>query len=127
MKKSNFTFEEGFDSSRVDKARLNGDKIMVFDWDKASEIIKKHYKDHKDLLVEAGLQTDWEYTGGVIFKSGEAITDSYTYLASLWATPTMILSWGGKYQKEIECYTQKESRFDSGSTWDNESLAILKY
>lgn len=98
----------------------------AFDWDKAAQLIKDAFKLHPDVKAEAGLQKDWEYTGGVIFQDGEPVTDSYTYLASAWAQPTLILSWDGEEQQEIDCSTtDRKSRFNSGTCWDEESKAIL--
>lgn len=122
MKKSNLTFLEGFLGTDARRAERNTHKS--FDWDKAANIIKEKIKQHPDLKAEAGLQNDWDYTGGVIFEEGKPTNEDYTYLKSNWAIPTMILSWDGDEQEEIECYTT-EGRFDSESKWDETSLAIL--
>lgn len=125
MKKSELSFAAGF--LGITPSGVKRGKMMAFDWDKAAAIIKEAFAEHGDLVAEAGLQGDWEYTGGVIFDGGKPVTDSYTYLASDWAKPTLILSWGGEEQKEIVCSVSVEkSRFDSGSKWDKQSLAILK-
>ena len=52
---------------------------MVFDWQKAARIIKER----KAKTASAGLQGDWEWTGGKILKDGEPINrdETYTYLA----------------------------------------------
>ncbi len=122
MKKSELTFAEGFLGTRSN----NNNPFKVFDWDRAAKIIKEKYELHSDLVAEAGLQGDWDYTGGVIFEKGKPVDYNYTYLKSNWAIPTLILSWDGKEQEELECFTYvNESRFDSGSTWDTTSLDIL--
>lgn len=47
-------------------------------------------------------------------------------LSSNWAIPTLILSWDGQEQKEVECYIEEEgSRFNFESKWDDKSLEIL--
>lgn len=127
MKKSTLTFAEGFTkgASISADAREKGNKFMSFDWDKAALIIKERSKEHSDLVAEAGLQDDWSCTGGVIFEDGKPTNTDYTYLKSNWATPTLILEWDGEEQKEIECFTTEDSRFDSDSKWDDDSIKLL--
>jgi len=126
MKRSELTFTEGFTCQRGVNAKSNGATLNAFDFDKAAEIIKTYLKDHPDLTAEAGLQGDWAYTGGVIFENSLPTNDSYTYLSSNWAAPTLILSWDGKEQEEIQCFSsESDSRFRSDSKWDEQSLAIL--
>lgn len=125
MKQSNLSFAEGFLAENANQAKAQGKKIMAFDWDKAAEIIKNTFIQHPDLVAEAGLQGDWAYTGGCIFAEGEAIISEYTYLSSNWAKPTLILSWAGCEQQEIECSCEKSERFHSSSKWDDISLKIL--
>ena len=124
MKQSDFGFVEGFLTTRGINAAKAGKKQKAFNWDKAAEIIKENYSRHPDLVAEAGLQGDWEYTGGVIFENGKPTNDSYTFLQSNWATPTLILSWDGSEQEEINLGVE-DSRWDSGSKWDDQSLSIL--
>ena len=69
-----------------------GRGLMVFDWDKAAEIIKRFNPE----CAFAGLRGDWEWTGGCIYSDGKPVMDAYTYLSSI---GTMILSglirlWG---------------------------------
>ena len=125
MKKSNLTFAEGLLGTQAEDARKQGKRMMYFDWDKSAEIIKTRFKEHKDLLAEAGLQGDWDCTGGSIFSNGKPTNEPYTWLSSNWATPTLILSWDGLEQEEIECFVIENERFTSKSKWDNESLIIL--
>ena len=126
MKRSDLTFSEGFLGKQAKIAREKGDPQMKFNWDKAAEIIKERFSNHPDLIAEAGLQGDWYYTGGRIFKNGKPINYEYTYLSSNWAKPTLILSYDGKEQEEIECFTtDEESRFNEKSKWDEYSLKIL--
>ena len=120
MKKSKFSFVDPF----LTRLSQNNNPQKAFDWDKATELIKQNLKIHPDIIAEAGLQGDWDYTGGEIFREGKPTNENYTYLSSNWAIPTLILSWDGEEQKEIECY-KIDSRFDANSKWDNESLKIL--
>lgn len=122
MKKSELSFTDGFISDRA----KNNNPQKAFDWDKAAAIIKDKFVSHPDLVAEAGLQGDWKYTGGTIFEDGKPVSDSYTYLCSNWAMPTLILSWDGEEQEEINCFSlESESRFTTDSKWDEQSLKIL--
>lgn len=125
MKKSNLTFAQGFLGIESKIAQEKGNKVMAFDFDNAAEIIKREFKLHPDLIAEAGLQGDWNYTGGTIFKNGKPTNDSYTFLASNWAKPTLILTWDGIEQHEIECSIEENERFNSESKWDKISIEIL--
>lgn len=125
MKQSNLSFSEGFLGIQSQVARAKGKEMRAFDWDKAASIIKENFSVHKDLKAEAGLQGDWAYTGGFIFSDGKPTNEDYTYLSSNWATPTLILSWEGEEQMEIECHCTENERFHSESKWDENSLAIL--
>jgi hypothetical protein len=124
MKKSILSFADGFGimPAMAKKVKLP----MAFDWDRAAIIIKERFGQHPDLIAEAGLQNDWAYTGGVIFENGKPTNDNYTYLCSCWATPTLILSWDGLEQEEVECFTAQSERFDSGTKWDEQSLFLLE-
>lgn len=95
-------------------------KFKYFDWNKAAEIIKERLKTSPNLVAEAGLQGDWNYTGGVIFEDGKPTNDSYTYLCSNWAIPTLEIDG-----EDMDCYTTEDDKYDSDSKWDDESLAIL--
>lgn len=119
MKRSELTFAEGFTTTRG----KNNNPQKAFDWAKAAKIIKIHLINHPDLIAEAGLQGDWDFTGGIIFKNGKPTVDDYTYLSSNWARPTLILSWDGEEQFEEECWEQE--KYNESSKWDEESLSIL--
>lgn len=128
MKQSELSFIDGFllGPINVEIAKAKGSVHKTFDWDKAAQIIKDKFQEHSDLVAEAGLQRDWDYTGGVIFADGKPTVESYTYLSSNWAIPSLILSWEDKEQEETECYIAQEgSRFDCKSKWDETSLKIL--
>ena len=124
MRKSDLTFGEGFTSNRATEAKSRGAIHKAFDWDKAAEIIREKYETHKDLVAEAGLEGDWDYTGGEIFSNGKPTNDDYTFLQSNWAIPTLILTYDGNAE-ELECWTEGNDRFNSGSKWDETSLEIL--
>jgi len=126
MKQSNLSFADGFIGAEAIQAKAKGNKHLAFDWDKAAQLIKEHFATHPDLTAEAGLKGDWNYTGGTIFKKGFPTNDSYTYLASNWAKPTLILSWDKNEQLEVECsIIEDESRFNEHSKWDETSMNIL--
>lgn len=125
MKQSNLTFGEGFLGIQAREAAAKGAIHKAFDWDKAAEIIKNKFKLYPDLLAEAGLQGDWDYTSGTIFENGKPDLDSYTYLSSNWAIPTLILSWDDEEQEEIDCWSETNERFNADSKWDQISLDIL--
>lgn len=97
-----------------------GKGSMVFDWDKAARLIVEKGA----TSASAGLSGDWEWTGGEIFEDGKPVPreDTYTYLASTWATPELEID--GDY---IDCF-RKESEtpgWDSGTYWPESALAIL--
>ena len=96
-----------------------GKELMVFDWNKAAEIIK----DRKPKVAFAGLCGDWEYTGGIIYEDGKIITDSYTYLASTWAIPELDVDG-----EIISCYKMKHEvpRWDSDTKWPVSARKILE-
>ncbi|MFA5634161.1 MAG: hypothetical protein WC973_03345 [Candidatus Dojkabacteria bacterium] len=125
LKQSNLSFAEGFLGIQAKAASKKGNKLQAFDWDKAAQIIKEKLILHPDLVAEAGLQGDWNYTGGIIFKNGKPVKEDYTYLASNWAKPTLILSWDKEEQEEIPCFIEQNDRFKDDSKWDVESLSIL--
>lgn len=95
MKQSKLTFTDGFLGSPAPE----GSPLMMFDFNKAAELIREAHKAHPDLVADAGLQGDWNYTGGEIFTNGKPTNESYTYLSSNWAKPTLILSWDGVEQE----------------------------
>jgi hypothetical protein len=97
----------------------SGNPLMVFDWDKAAQLIK----DQQPAEAGAGLRSDWEWTGGTIFAKGEPVTDSYTYLTSTWAVPELSLD-----DVVVECYRLKSEApgWDSATKWPESALRILK-
>lgn len=124
MPKSELNFAEGFTSSRG----KNRNQQKVFDWDKAAELIKKYYKEDSNIVVEAGLDGDWDYTGGIIFEESKPTTEHYTYLSSNWAIPILWIKFSNsnKEDEEIPCWITGNTRFNSESKWDEQSLKILQ-
>jgi hypothetical protein len=94
------------------------DPTKVFDWDKAAQLIKDRQ------AAAAGLSGDWEWTGGDIFLNGEPVpqADTYTYLASTWATPELDIDG-----EIIDCWRYKSDSpdWDAETYWPDSALAIL--
>lgn len=64
-----------------------GKPRKVFDWDEAARRIREQNAS----CASAGLCGDWENTGGPIWQDGAPVPSdqTYTYLASTWATPEL--------------------------------------
>lgn len=104
------------------EAIARGDKAKVFDWHKAVELIKQHNITN----ATAGLLGDMSYTAGEILAKGKPVTDSYTYLSSLWATPILVDDDTGK---EYECWDREDKlpeKWDSGTKWPESAVKMLK-
>lgn len=95
------------------------DPLMVFDWDKAARILV----DRKPERASAGLTNDFEWTGGIIWKGGKPFTDDYTYLASTWAEPLLVID-----DEEIECWRYKSEvpEWNSETKWPKSAIDIVK-
>lgn len=97
-----------------------GNSLMVFDWDKAAQLIAER----RPNIASAGLAGDWEYTGGEIYRDGKIVPrdETYTYLASTWTTPQLDLDGD-----IIACYRLQDNSpdWDSDTYWPESSLAIL--
>lgn len=93
---------------------------MVFDWDEAARLIVQH----KAREASAGLEGDWEYTGGSILMDGKPVPkeDTYTYLSSTWAKPELLIN--GQY---FYCYRMASEvpGWDAVTHWPESALAIL--
>lgn len=98
---------------------------MVFDWDKAAQRIRETGAQD----AGAGLAGDWEYTGGRILKEGKPIPrdDTYTYLASTWATPELDLDGDVEpcYVMEDEARRRWGDVEFSNLYWTDSALQIL--
>lgn len=95
-----------------------GKELMVFDWDKAAQLIREHGA----VTAYAGLRGDWEYTGGLILKQGKPTKDD-TYLASTWATPEIAIDG-----TVMECYRMQSEtpNWDAKTQWPKSALEILE-
>jgi hypothetical protein len=104
---------------RGEAARRSGAPLRVFDWDKAATLIREH----QPTVVGAGLKSDWDWTGGTIFEHGKPVTESYTYLASLWAAPELTLD-----DVTVECWrlASETPGWDAHTKWPESALAILR-
>jgi hypothetical protein len=95
-------------------------ELKVFDWNKAAQIIK----DNKFQNAEAGLMEDWNYTADQIFDNNLPTLkeNTYTYLASTWATPSIYIN--GVF---IECYKMQSETpgWDQHTFWPEDSRKIL--
>lgn len=89
-----------------------GQRIRVFDWAKALQILNEKKPDS----AGAGLSSDLEWTGGTIWLEGKPYYDGYTFLASNWAIPVLIIDG-----EEIECWVYKDESpgWDAKSKWPN--------
>lgn len=98
-----------------------GKESMVFDWDKAARLIKEKQPDE----ASAGLEGDWGYTGGSIYRDGKIIPeeDTYVYLASTWATPQLDMDGD-----VIDCYRMESDTlgWDSGTYWPESAKRIIE-
>lgn len=117
MKKSELSFF-GSDvfAKQASVPASDKNKFKYFSFKKAAEIIKEKLKTNPDLVAEAGLQGDWNYTGGIIFENGKPTNEHYTYLSSNWAIPTLEIDG-----EDVDCFTTE----DSPSEWEEKSLEIL--
>ena len=96
-----------------------GKELMVFDWNKAAQIIK----DWGASKASAGLEADFEWTGGVIFEHGKPETEEYTYLASVWAKPQLYID--GEF---IPCFLMQSDCPGQGAytKWPEFAIKILE-
>lgn len=102
-----YGFSEGMDIGFAKRAEPGAKRTMVFDWDRAAALISGA----KPREAEAGLEGDWDYTGGAIYRNGAPVAkdETYTYLASFWAHP----------QIEIDGIRQDCWRYaDDGCGWN---------
>lgn len=120
--RESMSFAEGFLGPKN-----SGTGNRTFDWDLAAEIIKKAFAEDAGISVEAGLQTDWSFTAGTIFENGKPTNESYTYLGSSWACPSLIISFSDGKEQEIQCFKSDgaDNRFNEKSKWDETSLETL--
>ena len=98
-----------------------GKEQMVFDWNKAAELINE--KQIKN--ASAGLNGDFEWTGGEILVDGERFFDSYTYLSSTWAKPLLVDNDSGE---EFECFAMQHEvpNWGSETKWPDDASVLLE-
>lgn len=101
-------------------AQERGAEDRVFDWHKAATLIKER----KPTMASAGLQGDWEWTGGPIFEDGKPVPrdKTYTYLMSSWAIPELDLD--GEVQ-ECWCRPSEHPEWGAETYWPESALALL--
>jgi hypothetical protein len=97
-----------------------GSRERVFDWDTAARKIKEV----KPGVASAGLQSDWEWTGGDIYRDGNPVPreDTYTYLCSNWAIPELSMD------DEIEecwIWIDESPNWGSDTYWPASAISIL--
>ena len=91
--------------------------MRVFDWDTAAQRIMEV----KPSVAGAGLEDDWEWSRGTIWRNGKPIGDNYTYLCSIWATPE--LEMDGVLE---DCWRyQDETEWDEHTKWPASALKIV--
>lgn len=98
-----------------------GREQKVFDWDRAARRIKETGA----RSAEAGLAMDWDSTGGRILADGQPVIreQTYTYLASTWATPLLVLDG-----EEEQCYRMASDtpKWGASTYWPESALTILR-
>ena len=100
-------------------ARQNNEPVKTFDWLKAVKLIRRHHIEN----ATAALKEDYCYTAGIILQKGKPVTNNYTYLSSLWATPVLI---DDDTYDDYECWCiQEGSSWDSDTKWPKEAIEAL--
>jgi hypothetical protein len=97
-----------------------GKELKVFDWEKAARLIRERSPES----VWAGLSGDWKWTGGKIYGDGRPVPkeNTYTYLASTWATPEIDIDG-----EVMGCFKMQSETpgWDSSTYWPKEALEII--
>lgn len=95
-----------------------GRALRVFDWNKAAELLRNFDSG----TAKAGLADDWGWTAGRIWEDGTAVIGEYTYLASNWATPILLLP----DDTEVECWVwHGDTGWDADTQWPDSARALL--
>lgn len=107
--------------ARGQMAQAMGAGLKVFDWHKAARRIKESGA----MSASAGLSGDWEWTGGDILRYGRPLLtgESYTYLASIWATPELEIEGG--LTEDCWCWQSEHPDWGSDTRWPQSALDIL--
>lgn len=88
-------------------------ELKVFDWDKAARLLCERSAAN----AVAGLASDMEWTSGTILRDGAIVDDSYTYLASTWATPVLVIDG-----EEIDCYRMES---ECPAEWTGDKAKVV--
>lgn len=98
-----------------------GKPTRVFDWVGAAKLIVERKPD----VVSAGLAMDWEYTGGVIYRS-DGVYDKWDivglYLESTWAVPEIDIDGD---VSPCWVWTDKSPGWGADTFWPEEARAVL--
>ena len=98
-----------------------GNKLKVFDWARAAEILRERGLPD----AEAGLQNDMEWTGGSIMRDHKPVPreETYTFLASIWATPILVIN-----DEEISCWKYDDNSHNTAAAetyWPDYAVQAL--
>ena len=110
---------------------------MVFDWDRAAEIVREAHKRFKDVdpdfSVEVALNGDEGNTCGTMYEDGKPnINDGHAYLASTWSRPKLTI-WFDPYAFFIDYVEFMEFKrefgldFEDPDDMDNTNLVAFCY
>lgn len=93
----------------------------VFDWDKAARRIRESGA----VEAWAGLSGDWSCTGGAIYANGGPVSedDTYTFLASTWATPELELDGS---VEDCWVYERETDGWGPRTYWPESARRILR-
>lgn len=105
IRMNNTTNNDAFRNGSI----YEGNSQRVFDWDEAARLIQWHKPDK----AYAGLIETWRNTGGCIWQDRGIVraADTYTFLASTWATPVLILD-----TVVVDCWL-----WDTETEWDDKT------
>lgn len=114
-----------------DAAIANKSPQMVFDWNRAVELIKRYIEDGEDFIAIAGLTGDMGGTSGQIFRlvdgKEEVVLKDYTYLSSCHAEPCLVIrDLNGNEKGEFPCWIPEEgSGYGADTKWPKDALEKL--
>jgi hypothetical protein len=103
-------------------AILEGNRPRVLDWEKVARYI---IEIGGNCVVYAGIQEDWDNTGGIIYDHGEVVHNE-AYTTSIWGTPTIVVYIEGRNKRiDADSIFYKEAN-EHIHDWTAESIAILE-
>lgn len=110
------TYLKNYDA---EKRRITSSDLLIFDWDKAVQLIKKNNIKN----AKAGLKGDWLLTNGLILKNGKPVKE-YTYLSSPYCIPILR---DLDSDKDYECFLpESETEYNFESTWNDDLISKLE-